>query len=148
MAQSAHNPIVKESTAEVARAPGLEPVRKTPLNSRGRERAGTVAALSFTGSLASCNWLCFPICSLSHERSLLRMNDTFENALAGRVEAMLDACTRCGRGVEVCPVTGPGGVTAEPRAVIDGVIDILRHREGSPAARKWADACVLTGECI
>jgi heterodisulfide reductase subunit D len=76
------------------------------------------------------------------------MNDTFENALAGRVEAMLDACTRCGKCVEVCPVTGPGGVAAEPRAVIDGVIDILRHREGSPAARKWADACVLTGECI
>jgi Fe-S oxidoreductase len=76
------------------------------------------------------------------------MNDAFENALAGRVEAMLDACTRCGKCVEVCPVTGPGGVAAEPRAVIDGVIDILRHREGSPAARKWADACVLTGECI
>jgi heterodisulfide reductase subunit D len=76
------------------------------------------------------------------------MNDTFEQALAGRVDAMLDACTRCGRCVEVCPVTGPGGVQAGPRAVIDGVIDILRHGEGSPAARKWASACVLSGECI
>jgi ferredoxin len=38
------------------------------------------------------------------------MNDTFEQALAGRVDAMLDACTRCGKCVEVCPVTGPGGV--------------------------------------
>jgi heterodisulfide reductase subunit D len=76
------------------------------------------------------------------------MNDTFENALAGRVEAMLDACTRCGKCVEVCPVTGPGGVQAEPRAVIDGVIDILRLGEGSEAARRWANACVLTGECI
>src|SRR5207237_7748171 len=76
------------------------------------------------------------------------MNDTFENALSGRVEAMLDACTRCGKCVEVCPVTGPGGVQAEPRAVIDGIIDILRLGEGSEAARKWANACVLTGECI
>jgi heterodisulfide reductase subunit D len=76
------------------------------------------------------------------------MNETFEQALAGRVDAMLDACTRCGKCVEACPVTGPGGVDAEPRAVIDGVIDILRHGEGSPAARKWANACVLSGECI
>ncbi|HEY6258606.1 MAG TPA: (Fe-S)-binding protein [Xanthobacteraceae bacterium] len=76
------------------------------------------------------------------------MSDTFETALAGRVEAMLDACTRCGKCVEVCPVTGPGGVEAQPRAVIDGVIDILRSGEGSPSARKWANACVLTGECI
>jgi heterodisulfide reductase subunit D len=76
------------------------------------------------------------------------MNDTFEQALAGRVDAMLDACTRCGKCVEICPVTGPGGVQAEPRAVIDGVIDILRHGEGTQAARKWANACVLSGECI
>jgi heterodisulfide reductase subunit D len=76
------------------------------------------------------------------------MNDTFENALAGRVDTMLDACTRCGKCVEVCPMTGPGGVQAEPREVIDGIIDILRHGEGTEAARKWADACVLTGECI
>src|ERR1700704_6370781 len=76
------------------------------------------------------------------------MNDTFENALAGRIDAMLDACTRCGKCVEACPVTGPGGVQAEPRAVIEGVIDILRHREGSPPARKWANACVGSGECL
>jgi Fe-S oxidoreductase len=76
------------------------------------------------------------------------MPETFETALQARVDGMLDACTRCGKCVEVCPVTGPGGVTAEPRAVIDGVIDILRHGEGTEAARKWANACVLTGACI
>jgi len=32
------------------------------------------------------------------------MTDTFEQALAGRVDAMLDACTRCGKCVEACPV--------------------------------------------
>jgi heterodisulfide reductase subunit D len=76
------------------------------------------------------------------------MSDTFEHALGQRVEMMLDACTRCGKCVEVCPVTGPGGVAAEPRAVIDGVIDILKAGQGSTAARKWANACVLTGDCI
>ena len=76
------------------------------------------------------------------------MSDPFEQALAERVDTMLDACTRCGKCVEVCPVTGPGGVEAQPRAVIDGVVDILRLGTGTPAARKWANACVLTGECI
>jgi Fe-S oxidoreductase len=50
--------------------------------------------------------------------------------------------------VEVCPVTGPGGVKAPPRAVIDGIIDILRTGDGPQASRKWASACVLSGECI
>ncbi|HKM87967.1 MAG TPA: (Fe-S)-binding protein [Xanthobacteraceae bacterium] len=76
------------------------------------------------------------------------MPETFESALHARVEAMLDACTRCGKCVEVCPVTGPGGVNAAPRTVIDGVIDILRLGEGHEAARKWANACVLSGACI
>jgi heterodisulfide reductase subunit D len=73
---------------------------------------------------------------------------TFESALSVRVAEMADACTQCGKCVEACPVTDAGGVTAEPRAVIAGVIDILRHGEGNEAARKWANACVLSGECI
>jgi len=76
------------------------------------------------------------------------MSDTFETALAARVDAMVDACTRCGKCVEVCPVTGPGGVNAEPVAVISGVLDILRTGDGPEASRKWANACVLSGECI
>src|SRR6516164_4483892 len=76
------------------------------------------------------------------------MTDTFETALSARVAAVADACTRCGKCVEVCPVTGPGGVDAEPREVIAGIIDIVRTGEGPEASRKWANACVLTGECI
>jgi Fe-S oxidoreductase len=82
---------------------------------------------------------------------------TFEAALDARAQAMADACTRCGKCVEVCPVTGPGGLTPEelknPVEVIGGVIDIvrtgqLRTNDGSDAARKWANACILSGECI
>src|SRR3974390_3341246 len=77
---------------------------------------------------------------------------TFEAALDARAQAMADACTRCGKCVEVCPVTGPGGLTAEelqnPAAVIGGVIDIVRTGTGNAAARQWANACILSGECI
>src|SRR4030081_1111179 len=76
------------------------------------------------------------------------MTATFETALAGRVDAMTDACTRCGKCVEVCPVTGPGRVDAAPRRVIDGIIEILRTGEGPQPARNWANACLLSGECI
>src|SRR4029079_16090325 len=76
------------------------------------------------------------------------MAETFEAALAERVATMVDACTRCGKCVEVCPVTGPGGVNAEPREVISGILDILRTGEGPEASRRWANACVLSGECI
>jgi len=82
---------------------------------------------------------------------------TFEAALDARAQAMADACTRCGKCVEVCPVTSPGGLTAEelknPAAVIGGVVDIVRTGQvrtdgGNDAARKWANACILSGECI
>ena len=76
------------------------------------------------------------------------MAETFELALHARIKTMLDACTRCGRCVEVCPVTGRGGVSAKPRTVIDGVIDILRLGAGNEAARRWANVCALSGECI
>jgi heterodisulfide reductase subunit D len=73
---------------------------------------------------------------------------TFEAALHDRVETMLDACTRCGKCVEVCPATGAAGVEGEPRPVIEGVIDILRHGPGNEAARRWASGCVRSGDCI
>lgn len=72
----------------------------------------------------------------------------FEAALAGRVDAMLDACTKCGKCVEVCPITDAAGVSAEPRDVIAGILDIVRFGTGPEASRKWASGCILSGECI
>src|SRR5262249_10569559 len=43
---------------------------------------------------------------------------------------------------------GPAGVTAAPREVVSGVIDILRDGDGPEASRRWASTCMLTGDCI
>ena len=62
----------------------------------------------------------------------MQPNDiSFETALGGRVEQMLDACTRCGRCVEVCPSVKPAGIAdAAPEDVITGIIDIVRSGDG------------------
>jgi Fe-S oxidoreductase len=76
------------------------------------------------------------------------MGNFFEDALQGRVQEIIDACTRCGKCVEVCPVKAPAGVTAPAQEVVSGVIDILRNGDGPQASRRWASTCMLTGDCI
>ena len=80
----------------------------------------------------------------------MRPNDiSFETALGERVEQMLDACTRCGKCVEVCPSVAPAGIAnAAPEDVITGIIDIVRGGDGPQASRQWAQSCMLSGECI
>jgi Fe-S oxidoreductase len=74
---------------------------------------------------------------------------TFEAALSGRVGDMLDACTRCGKCVEVCPSVQPAGIAAaSPQDVIAGVLDIVRTGDGPQASRTWATSCMLSGACI
>ncbi len=78
------------------------------------------------------------------------MNDvSFETALNDHVEAMLDACTRCGKCVEACPSVEPAGISeAKSEDVIGGILEIVRSGSGPEASRKWAQACMLSGECI
>jgi heterodisulfide reductase subunit D len=78
------------------------------------------------------------------------MNDiSFETALNGRVDHMLDACTKCGKCVEVCPSVRPAGIRdASPKDIISGVLDIVRTGRGPDTSRKWATSCMLSGECI
>jgi heterodisulfide reductase subunit D len=73
----------------------------------------------------------------------------FETALTVRTAEMLEACTRCGKCVEVCPMAKPAGVgDATPESVIAGVLDIVRTGEGPAASKAWAKGCALTGDCI
>jgi Fe-S oxidoreductase len=78
------------------------------------------------------------------------MNDIpFETALGERVEDMLDACTRCGKCVEVCPSVKPAGISdTRPEDIISGILDLVRTGEGPEASRQWAASCMLSGECI
>jgi heterodisulfide reductase subunit D len=74
---------------------------------------------------------------------------SFETALGARVDEMLDACTRCGKCVEVCPSVTPAGIgDVSSGDIIGGILDILRAGEGLEASRKWAASCMLSGECI
>jgi Fe-S oxidoreductase len=73
----------------------------------------------------------------------------FEQALNARVDDMLDACTKCGKCFEVCPIAGPAGLEgADSEAVVSGVLDILRFGTGPEESQKWAKACMASGECI
>jgi len=80
----------------------------------------------------------------------MQPNDiSFEAALGERVDQMLDACTRCGKCVEVCPSVKPAGIAdAPPEDIISGVLDIVRTGRGPEASRQWAASCILSGECI
>ena len=74
---------------------------------------------------------------------------SFEAALNDRVSDMLDACTRCGKCVEVCPSVAPAGIAdASPADVIGGIIDLVRSGDGPEASKKWASACTQSGHCI
>ena len=77
------------------------------------------------------------------------MPGALETALNTRSEAMLEACTRCGKCFDVCPITVPAGLAGtDPVAAISGVLDIVRNGEGPEASGKWASACVSSGECL
>ena len=77
------------------------------------------------------------------------MTSAFQTALTARADAMVDACTTCGKCFEACPIKEPAGVAgADPRATTAGILDIVRTGDGPDMSRKWASACVLSGECI
>ena len=73
----------------------------------------------------------------------------FEAALGERVDQMLDACTRCGKCVEVCPSVAPAGISdTKSGEIISGILELVRSGGGPDASRKWAQSCMSSGECI
>src|SRR3954466_13762841 len=76
-------------------------------------------------------------------------NTGFEDALTGRIDDMLDACTKCGACFKACPIAPAAGLAdADPIAVVSGVLDILRLGKGPAESEKWAKSCMASGECI
>jgi heterodisulfide reductase subunit D len=73
----------------------------------------------------------------------------FLEALHGRVEDILNACTRCGKCVEACPMVEPAGLDkANAVAIVDGVLDLLAGGKGTADAERWAQVCTNSGKCI
>ncbi|TGR94566.1 (Fe-S)-binding protein, partial [bacterium M00.F.Ca.ET.191.01.1.1] len=81
---------------------------------------------------------------------MLPVDETsFETVLGERVQDMLDACTRCGKCVEVCPSVVPAGIPeAKSEDLIGGILDLVRTRNGPATSPEWAASCTLSGECI
>ncbi len=73
----------------------------------------------------------------------------FSGGLQERADEIADACVRCGKCFEVCPMVKPAGlVDTDPGQVLSGVVDILRTGSGSPEATKWAEVCSHSGFCL
>ncbi|MPY73304.1 MAG: (Fe-S)-binding protein [Alphaproteobacteria bacterium] len=73
----------------------------------------------------------------------------FLEAVRERIEDTLDACTRCGKCVEACPMTVPAGLDpANGRAIVGGMLDLLAGGRGTPDAERFAEVCTNSGKCI
>src|SRR5256714_1590255 len=77
----------------------------------------------------------------------------FLDALRGRVDDILDACTRCGKCVAACPMVEPAGIelgqdATKAPAIVGGILDLLAGGEGTPEAERWAQVCTNSGKCI
>jgi Fe-S oxidoreductase len=74
---------------------------------------------------------------------------SFLDTLRGQVDQILNACTRCGKCVEACPMVEPAGLDPADGVVIaDGVLDLLAGGGGTKAAERWAQVCTNSGKCI
>ncbi len=73
----------------------------------------------------------------------------FLEAVGSRVQDTLDACTKCGKCVEACPMVGPAGLDAgNAREIVDGMLDLLSGGPGTPDAERFAEVCTNSGKCI
>ena len=74
----------------------------------------------------------------------------FMEAVKARIDATLDACTRCGKCVEACPMVEPAGLDPANggRDRRRDVIDLLAGGNGTPDAERWAQVCTNSGKCI
>ncbi len=74
---------------------------------------------------------------------------SFTEVLRGQAEHILDACTRCGKCAEACPMTEPAGIdTSDAPALVSGVLDLLAGGGGTQGAERWAAVCTNSGTCI
>ena len=65
------------------------------------------------------------------------------------IERILGACTQCGKCYEVCPMAQYSKAPAsDGKAVVPGVLAVLRGEAGSPEALGWIAVCTRSGVCV
>ena len=68
---------------------------------------------------------------------------------ARETERILSACTSCGKCYDVCPMAQYSKApAAEGRAVVPGVLAVLRGEAGTPPALGWIEVCTRSGVCV
>ena len=68
---------------------------------------------------------------------------------ASEVERILGACTRCGKCYEACPMTPYSKAPAtDSKAVVEGVLSVLRGQPGTAEALGWIAVCMRSGVCV
>jgi Fe-S oxidoreductase len=73
----------------------------------------------------------------------------FLDAIRDRVEATIEACTKCGDCVQACPMVEPAGLNpGDGASIAAGTIDLLSGGAGTPQAERWADVCTNSGKCM
>ena len=70
--------------------------------------------------------------------------------LRKQTDRILDACTKCGKCVEACPMTPYSAplANAEPKAVATGILSVLQGEPGTAEALGWTSVCVRSGQCV
>ena len=75
--------------------------------------------------------------------------EAFMDYLEQEKQDILEHCTRCGKCVDVCPMTEYTEVRdADPVYVVSQVIKLLATGETSPEAEAWIKSCAKSGNCI
>jgi Fe-S oxidoreductase len=62
---------------------------------------------------------------------------------------VLDACTRCGKCAEACPMIAAADIPmSDSKAMVTGVLAVLSGNAGTDEAKSWIDACSSSALCV
>ena len=73
--------------------------------------------------------------------------EQFVVSLDGRVNDILDACTKCGACASVCPTPKIAGLTESPKNLAKGIVKILQGETITGDSKTWAELCCGSGFC-
>lgn len=81
--------------------------------------------------------------------STVDKHDSLVNYLDRFIDDTLSRCTRCGKCFEACPMTryAEGLTEADPKIVVNGVLDWLQNKPGNTESVSWLKVCTQSSRC-